>query len=149
MMDRDLLLKDLEADEGYRPLLYDDATGKQWRKGDAINGWPTIGIGWNIASTPLSLDRARIILGWMVDDKLGSLDAALPWLSGLSEPRQRAVANMAYNLGVTKLLKFDTFLSLLKSGQYEAAADDLETTAWWKQVGPRGPRIQALIRGVE
>ena len=30
-----------------------------------------------------------------------------------------------------------------------AAADDLETTAWWGQVGPRGPRIQALIRGVE
>lgn len=146
-MDRDLLLRDLVADEGYRPLLYDDATGKQWRQGDQIKGWPTIAIGWNVASTPISLDRARVILGWMVDDKLGPLNAALPWLSGLSEPRQRAVANMAYNLGVTSLLKFDTFLSLLKSGQYEAAADDLETTAWWKQVGQRGPRIQALIRG--
>lgn len=146
-MDRDLLLKDLEADEGFRPLLYDDFSGKQWVLGDVIKGRPTIGIGWNVSATPLSLERARIILGWMVDDKLGLIYAALPWLSGLSEPRQRAVANLAYNLGVTGLLKFDTFLSLLKSGQYDAAADDLESTVWWKQVGKRGPKIQALIRG--
>lgn len=146
-MNRAALLTDLEADEGYRPLLYDDATGKQWAKGAVITGWPTIAIGWNVASTPISLDRARVILGWMVDDKIGPLGAALPWLSGLTEPRQRAVANMAYQLGVTGLLKFDTFLSLLKSGQYDAAADDLESTAWFKQVGQRGPRIQSLIRG--
>lgn len=148
-MDRSALLADLETDEGFRPLLYDDATGRQWTKGAPIAGWPTIGIGWNVAATPISLDRARVILGWMVDDKIGPLNAALPWLSGLTEPRQRAVANLAYNLGVTGLLKFDTFLSLMKSGQYDQAADDLAGTAWWKQVGQRGPRIQELIRGEE
>jgi len=146
-MDRDLLMADLERDEGYRPLMYDDSTGRQWLPGAKILGWPTIGIGWNVAVTPLSLERARIVLGWMVDDKLGPINAALPWLSGLTEPRQRAIANLAYNLGVTGLLKFDTFLSLMKSGRYEEAADDLENTAWWKQVGERGPRIQALIKG--
>ena len=146
-MDRDLLLKDLEAEEGYRPLLYDDFNGKQVLKGAALIGNPTIGIGWNVAATPISLERARVILGWMVDDKLGPLNAALPWLAGLPEPVQRAVSNLAYNLGVTGLLKFDTFLSLLKAGQYVAAADDLAQTLWAKQVGNRAARICALIKG--
>lgn len=149
-MNRDLLLSDLETDEGFRPLLYDDATGKQWSKGASILGWPTIGIGWNVAATPISLERARIILGWMVDDKIGSLNSAMPWLSGLTEPRQRAMANLCFNLGVTKLLMFHTFLSMMQAGQYDLAADDLEQTAWARQVGKnRVARICALISGPE
>lgn len=146
-MDRALLLAGLEQEEGYRPLLYDDATGRQVLKGSVLVGNPTIGIGWDVAATPISLARARIILGWMVDDKIGPLAAAAPWISDMSEPRQRALADMAYQLGVTGLLKFNTFMSLMQAGQYDQAAEDLETTAWWDQVGERGPKIQALIKG--
>jgi lysozyme len=55
------------------------------------------------------------------------------------------LTNMAFNLGVHGLMGFNQFLSFVQAGNYSAAASDLETTAWWDQVGTRGPKIQALI----
>src|ERR1035437_4045766 len=144
VMDRSQLLIDLEGDEGLRVLLYDDKTGKSLSHGSTIVGNPTLGIGWNVATTALTADQYRIILGWIVDARIAPLSAVLTWFSALTEPRQRAVANMAFQLGITGLLKFNTFLSLMEQGQYDQAATDLESTPWFSEVGERGPRIQAL-----
>lgn len=143
---RDTLISDLQRDEGYRALLYDDANGSSLGKGSQIRGNPTIGIGWAVALTPISLERARIIAGWQADDKATELFAALPWATALSEGRQRALINMAFNIGVHGEVQFTTFLGLLKAGNYAGAADDLATTLWARQVGPRAARIAALIR---
>ncbi len=143
---RDQLIADLERDEGFVPVLYDDANGAHIGKGGHLVGNPTLGIGWAVALTPLSIERARVILGWHVDDKVVELYAALPWIADLSEARQRALVNMAFNLGVHGEQQFTTFLGLLKAGNYGSAADDLAETLWAKQVGQRAVRIVALIR---
>lgn len=148
-MNRDLLIATLEQEEGNKPLLYDDKTTKLLKAGDTIIGNPTWGIGWNVSGKKLSPERARIMCGWCVDDSWGELQALYPWVVQLSEPRQRAMTDLFFQLGDEKFPKFNIFLSLMEQGQYDQAADDLEGTAWWKQVGQRGPKIQALIRGIQ
>lgn len=149
MMDYDKLVSDLEnanGGEGYRPLLYDDADGKPITKGSTVRGFPTIGIGWNVSATPLSLPRARIVLGWQLGDIADVLHQREPWVLGLSDARQRAILELAFALGEGGLEQFDTFLSLMRAGNFDAAATDLANTKWAAQVGKRVVRICQQIR---
>lgn len=146
-MNRDLLFSDLEAEEGFRPYVYDDATGIPIVIGTVVKGNPTIGIGWAPGKNPLMHTQALIILGWHVDDKWETLQHAAPWIDAQPEPVQRALCNLAFNLGVTGLLKFTTFMALVEQGKYQEAADDLDTTAWGKQVQKtRVDTIKKLIK---
>lgn len=145
-MNIDLLVSALVPEEGYRGLLYDDKTGKDLYKGCLIQGNPTIGIGWNTAGKPISLERAKIIAGWLVLDTWNELTTTLPWVYDLPEDVQIAICDMAYNLGVPGLLKFTTFLSMIKTGNFAVASDDLKSTLWAKQVGARADKIESLIR---
>ena len=64
----------------------------------------------------------------------------------LDAVRRSAVVDLLYNLGLTKLLKFIGTLGALKMKDWLAAANHLENSAWYKQVGRRGKRICKLIR---
>lgn len=145
-LNRNQLFSDLLKDEGFKPFLYDDANGHIIGPGSQVVGNPTIGIGWNCSAEPLSMDRAEIILGWFVDDVINALYPAISWISSCPEAIQRVLVDMAYNLGVNGLLKFNTFLGLIRSGKYTEAADDLKTTLWYHQVGDRAKRIESTIR---
>jgi lysozyme len=74
------------------------------------------------------------------------LDRNLPWWRDLSEARQRAVVNMCFNLGITRLLGFSKALAALKAGQYEEAARQFLDSRWATQVGQRAQRIAELVR---
>lgn len=140
------LIEDLVRDEGFVAVLYDDYNDAPLGKGSVIRGNPTIGIGWACALTAITLERAKIICGWQVEDKAAELYRAWPWLSDMPEQVQRAVLNMAFNIGVHGEEQFKTFASLLQQRNFGAAADDLTTTPWHRQVGLRASRICALIR---
>lgn len=144
-MNRGSLLSDLARDEGYRPNLYDDANGKNLVKGSTIIGHPTIGHGWCPETAACPPDLAEYILGYFADQTWADLTKAAPWITTMPEPCQRALCNMAYQLGVSGLLKFNVFMSLMREGKYKEASDDLTTTLWFRQSGQRAPRIQALI----
>lgn len=146
MTDISLLVSDLQRDEGYRGQLYDDATGAKIGPGSFVRGNPSIGYGFALNVAPLTVAESIPILTGRAQQTAGALLSALPWIATLSEPRQRALSNMAYNLGVTGLLKFDTFLALMEQGQFDQAADDLEKTPWYAQVGARAVRIVSTIR---
>jgi len=140
------LVADLQRDEGWSGYLYDDATGQKIGPGSSVKGHPTVGYGFALDVSPLTMSEAEPILSGRAQAAWDYLLAAIPWAANLSEPRQRALANMAYQLGTSGLLEFKEFLALLEKGQYEVAAKDLATTLWFKQSGDRAPRIQALIR---
>lgn len=146
-MDIDRLTAILVEEEGWRSDIYDDATGRSLSKGSVVQGVPTVGAGLTGPFTRdelMPITRSRALAAW------GTLQKAIPWASHLTDARQVAVTDLAYNLGVTKLLMFHTFLSMMQAGQYDLAAEDLEQTAWARQVGKnRVARICALIRGPE
>lgn len=146
-MNKIALMSDLTAEEDFRSLVYDDATGKTLEPGDTLQGNPTIAVGWNISGLPCTQELGQIILGYWVDRMWTAILAQIPWVANLPDPVQRALTDMTFNMrGVAQLLTFNTFLALLQKGEYGAAADDLGTTLWFKQVKSRGQRIQALVR---
>lgn len=147
MMDLAQLVIDLRTDEGWRGYLYDDANDAPIRSGSYVRGHPTAGYGFALDVAPLTQDEALPILRGRVSKVAAELLTTLAWTANLSEPRQRALANMAYQNGVDGLLKFTTFLGLLQMQKFEEAATDLEeNTQWYKDSGSRAARIAALIR---
>ena len=146
-LDFEPLLKELEQEEGYRDILYDDKTGKKLKSGDTILGNPTVGIGWNVSGKSLSLDRARIILSWFVLDAYQELVKALPWVTDHGSDVQLALVDLCFNMGIDKLLTFKNTLSLIRQRKYKEAADALDKSLWAKQVGPtRSHNVEELIK---
>jgi len=133
-MNRDLLTADLERDEGLRLKVYKCTSGKN-----------TVGIGRNLDDLGITKAEAYMLLGGDIDRISAELDKALPWWRSLSEPRQRALANLTFNLGIARLLGFPKMLAALKSGDYAEAARQLLDSRYATQVGSRAHRVASLI----
>jgi lysozyme len=68
------------------------------------------------------------------------------WFGGLSELRQRAVAELIYNLGAAGVRGFRQMLLAIKVKQFTAAAAHLLDSKWRTQVGPtRSQRIARYL----
>lgn len=65
--------------------------------------------------------------------------------SALSAIRKRAVIDLAYNLGKGGLSKFTQFIAAMKAQDFTKAGTCLRDSAWYKQVGKRGPNIITMI----
>ncbi|MBO6808466.1 glycoside hydrolase family protein [Thalassospira sp.] len=141
------LVKDLCRDEAVRLEVYDDATGKPIVSGSTVIGHPTIGVGRLLTKDRgISTIEAMELLERDLEIVFGELDQKFTWWRGLSENRQRALANMAFNLGIPRLSKFQNMLAALQRGMYDLAADEAMNSRWARQVGARAERIRDLIK---
>lgn len=133
------VIADLRRDEDWR--------GKPYRDSE---GYLTIGYGFLIDERkPVTMPRAvgELWLQLEVESTWSELIYRLPWIDRQPENIQRALTNMAYNLGVTGLLEFKLMLGSLERGDYESAAANALDSKWATQVGVRAERIADLIRG--
>ena len=139
-MNKDKLLEDLKRDEGFVPYAYKDSLG-----------YLTIGYGTLIDQRGGGLpeDICEELLKRHVDDIVVNLNKQLPWLKIHPEYIQRALSNMAYQLGVSGLLKFTTTLRLIEQKRYNEAADQALRSLWAKQTPNRAKRVTDLMRGIE
>lgn len=63
----------------------------------------------------------------------------------LSDIRKRAVVDISYNIGKTRISKMTKFISFMQAGDFSAAGDSLRTSKWFSQVGRRGPNVVNMI----
>jgi lysozyme len=143
-MDVARLKADLLRDEALRVVVYDDATGRPLKPGDGLQGHTSFGVGHN-GEKPLSLRAVQVILEDDIAEVTDALDRAVPWWRTLSESRQRALANMAFNLGIVRLLGFRDMLAHLEAGEWERAAAAALDSRWAAQVGERARRIARIF----
>lgn len=134
-MNREKLIAQLEVDEDKRRKPYRCTAGKL-----------TIGVGRNLDDRGLSDDEIRYLLNNDITGVERDLDRALPWWRSLCDARQTALANIAFNIGVPRLLGFKNALALLQAHRYDAAAAEFLDSLWAKQVGMRAARIAKIIR---
>lgn len=137
-MNRTELLRELVRDEDLKLHAYSDS-----------EGFLTIGIGRLIDKRRggrITKEEAFYLAGHDIDDVEADLDRVLPWWRKMSERRQRALANMTFNLGLPRLLEFKATLAHLEAGRYAEAADEALDSKWAKQVGERAERLAAMIR---
>lgn len=135
ILDRQKLEENLIRDEGERLFPYYDTVRKL-----------TIGIGRNLTDRGISQEESRFLLASDIKSHLGELDKSIPWWRGLDEVRQRALANMAFNLGVPTLLTFRNTLVALQNGNWDEAAAHAKNSTWRGQVGLRAERIIHMFR---
>lgn len=136
-MNRDQLIAALQRDEGFKAHAYRDSEG-YW----------TIGYGTLVDERlgGITKDEGAYLLGNRLDAVIEELNWALPWWKDLSPRRREALANMAYNLGVPRLLGFKKMLAHLKAGEWQDAAREALDSKWARQVGARAKRIADAIR---
>lgn len=134
-MNIDLMKFELRRDEGVRLKPYRDTVGKL-----------TLGVGRNIDDVGITSEEADYLLENDIGRAMAELDRALPWWRGLSEARQRALLNMAFNLGLSRLLGFRGMLGALQAGDWGRAAAEALNSRWAGQVGARAQRLAEMIR---
>ena len=133
------LIDDLKRDEGWRASVYQD-TEKYW----------TIGYGFLVDPSKggeLPKHIGDIWLAHAVEDLWNQLIARIPWLMDQPADVQRALGNMAYQLGASGVVGFRNMLAALLDGDRELAADEALDSKWAKQTPNRAARVAALIRG--
>jgi lysozyme len=136
-MDRARLAAQLNIDEGRRNRMYlDNAKPPRW----------TIGVGFNLSDRSIPDSIIDALLSWCIDTVERELDTALPWWRDMNDARQNALANMAFQLGTNKLLKFKKTLDLLKVGRWDAAANEALDSDWARQCPNRAKRVTDMIR---
>lgn len=132
-----LLIKELERDEGRVLHAYQDSLG-YW----------TIGIGRLIDKRRgggLSHEEVDYLKVNDIKRVQSELDSRLPWWRDLDEVRQRAIQNMAFQLGTLGLSKFTTSLSHIKAGRWKSAGDNLRKSLWYRQTPNRAERVVKMI----
>lgn len=134
-MNNDQLAKELIADEGLKLKPYYCTAGKL-----------TIGVGRNLEDRGITPAEATHMLTNDIAAITQDLNRAIPWWTTLSENRQRVLANMAFNLGISRLLGFKNALTLMKIAKYEDAAKEMLDSNWARQVGPRAIRLAKMMR---
>jgi lysozyme len=130
----DDLIADLRRDEGLRLKPYRCTAGRL-----------TIGYGRNLDDAGITAEEAEFLLRNDVRRVSAELDRDMPWWRDLSPGRQRALANMAVNLGLPRLKEFRLMLSALRRGDYEEAARQALDSRWARQVGDRARRIAGFL----
>jgi len=138
-MNRKQLRQDLIRDEGWRRHVYRDTLG-----------FLTVGFGFVVderrgAGVPRHI--AEQWLDYLITKVVDDLHGRLPWLKQQPEEVQRALANQAYQLGVSGLLNFKKMLAALQDGDRETAAREALDSLYAKQTPARAQRVAALIRG--
>lgn len=130
------LIQELVRDEGERLKPYTDTAGKV-----------TIGVGRNLTDVGISQSESRTMLENDIGRACADLDRNLKGWRDWSDARQRAIANMAFNLGWPRLSQFTDMLTNLRAGHWDLAALDALDSAWARQVGDRAKRIAEMIKG--
>jgi lysozyme len=75
---------------------------------------------------------------------------AQPWVTKLDDCRQAVLFDMCFNLGIEPFdgdgfKDWPMFVSQMKAGQWVAAAANMRSTLWAKQVGSRAIRLAMMV----
>lgn len=133
------VVADLKADEGFVPHVYDDHLG-----------YATLGYGFLVDKDKggrIPQEVAEFWLLYEVEHRWADLLEKLPWLEGQPEEVQRALLNMAYQMGINGVCNFKKMLAALKAGKRAEAAMEALNSTWARQTPGRARRVAGRIRG--
>ena len=129
------LIEDLKRDEGFRSHPYKDTVGIL-----------TIGYGRNLEENGISQKEAEMLLKHDIGHSIEEVNHAFPWVQQAPLAVKRALYNMHFNLGLSRLSGFVRMLASLEARAYRDAAAHALDSKWATQVGARAERIAELFR---
>ena len=130
-MNLDNLVISIKENEGFRAEVYQDTLG-----------FDTVGFG---TKMPISKKEATVLLRMRLNDKIEELARRKPLFTQLSHEAQEILAEMAYQLGVTGLLKFRKTWLYLEEGENESASVEMLDSLWAKQTPNRAKELSERL----
>ena len=145
---RKLLREDVKGAEGLRLFPYMDCCGKPWRQCPCgFKGKLTIGYGRNLEDVGLTRLECEVLLDHDLYQAEYLASKMFDWFGGLSELRQRAITELLFNMGPSRVRSFRQMIQAIKAKMFKAAAEHLLDSQWKEQVGPtRSNRIAKYLR---
>jgi len=147
-IDIDQLREQLIIDEGQVNEIYKDHLG-----------YPTFGIGHLvIESDPeyglevgvaVSEERVKSVFEKDVQTVIGDCKKLHDGWDGYPQEVKQIVANMMFNMGLTRLSKFKKHNAALQCGDWKEAAVEGRDSRWYKQVTNRAERLMKRLEEVE
>ena len=141
----DLIEQDIERHEGCVPKIYLDS-----------EGYATFGIGHLVITkdpeyglpvgTEVTMRRVREAFSEDLSRAIEDCTVLFPCLEDYPAPVQRVLVNMTFNLGRTRLSKFKNMVKAVQSHDWNAAADEMVDSRWYRQVKSRGVELVELMR---
>ena len=146
-MDVGKLRADLELDEGVKHEIYLDHLGL-----------PTFGIGhlvreedpeygWDVGE-PVSDNRVAEAFESDIQITINDCEKLYPDFYELPEEAQLIIANMCFNLGYPRLSKFKGMKAGVDARDWNAAADEMVDSRWYRQVTNRADRLVERMRAI-
>jgi len=126
------LREDLIRDEGCKLHAYTDHLG-YW----------TIGIGRliDVRGGGISVEEAHFLLDNDIARVQIELERRISFWDSLNEDQQRGLANMAFQMGVNGLLKFERMLAALKAKDAVHIEKEAKDSKWYRQTPERAKRV--------
>jgi len=146
-MNIEKLRADLELDEGVKHEIYLDHLGL-----------PTFGIGHLVreedpeygepVGTAVSDDRVASAFEQDIQITLEDCQKLYDDFDDLPEEAQLIIANMCFNLGYPRLSKFKGMKRGVDARDWNAAADEMVDSRWYRQVTNRADRLVQRMRAI-
>ena len=108
-------------------------------------GYPTIGYGTKL---PLTEEEAGILLQHRLRRMIKELTQHKPMIDSLPDKAQVIVINMAYQLGVPRLLKFKKMWQALEHGDFKEASKEMKDSLWNQQTPNRSNRLASIMSDI-
>lgn len=106
----------------------------------------TIGVGRNLDDRGISQATATQMLEEDIEIVLDELKRALPYWDQLKWNYKEALVDLAFNMGVPRLMMFKRMLAAIEADEPEKASEELLDSRYASQVGIRASNIAALLR---
>jgi GH24 family phage-related lysozyme (muramidase) len=158
----------IERWEGRRNQAYDDATGKAITPGCVVQGHPTVGVGFNLDAPgaqagieSLGLDYGQVragaqtltdehidtLLEQTVNQAIQAAQQLIPNFDTLPGGPQIVVVDMVFNLGKHAFSQFNLTIRAICDQDWPTAAQQMQQSAWFRQVGARAAADCNLMAG--
>jgi len=146
-MDIDKLREEIEYDEGSVNKIYLDHLGlATFGIGHLVTEWDEE-YGWEVG-TPVNEDRCIECFDTDIQIVLSDCDRLYPDFNELPEEVQRIIANMMFNMGRPRLSKFKGMKAGVDARDWNAAANEMVDSRWYRQVTKRADRLVERMRNV-
>jgi len=146
-MNLDKLREEIKYDEGSVNKIYLDHLGlATFGIGHLVTEWDEE-YGWEVG-TDVSEDRCNEVFDTDIQIVLSDCDRLYPDFNELPEEVQRIIANMMFNMGRPRLSKFKGMKRGVDARDWNAAADEMVDSKWYRQVTKRADRLVERMRNV-
>ncbi len=111
---------------------------------DSVGKW-TIGVGRNLTDNGITADEALYLLDNDIKAVLNDLDREFPWWRRMNATRRDVLANMCFNLGITRLKGFKKALSAMQRRKWAETKREMLDSRWAVQVGSRAQELASQM----